>query len=227
VSDPSCRSFRELLGVYVVGAIEPAERAAVDTHLGHCYECREELAGLALLPALLHRVPVEEAEKIAASEEADGQPEPAPEILNSLLRRVGARRKTKRLRAAFTTAAAILIAAGGAAAVSQAVSSSQRVHQVALDVATTSQRGVAVTVHYEKTHWGTTMWVRASGLPQWTHCEFWVVSKDGTRTLAGGWIVGPRGDKLWYPAQSRVPEPNVTGFVLTTGKKVVVPIPAN
>ncbi len=37
MSDPSCGAFRELLGVYVVGAIEPGERAAVDAHLSHCY----------------------------------------------------------------------------------------------------------------------------------------------------------------------------------------------
>ena len=92
MSDPSCRTYRELLGVYVVGAIEPAERADVDAHLAQCYECREELAGLALLPALLHRVPLEEAERIAASEPPVGQEDPAPEILASLLRRAGARR---------------------------------------------------------------------------------------------------------------------------------------
>ena len=44
MSDPSCRTFRESLGIYVVGAIEPSERAAVDAHLSQCPECREELA---------------------------------------------------------------------------------------------------------------------------------------------------------------------------------------
>ena len=33
MSDPACRTFRQLLGVYVVGAIEPAERTLVDAHL--------------------------------------------------------------------------------------------------------------------------------------------------------------------------------------------------
>ncbi len=45
-----CRDIRHALGVYVLGAIDPAERATVDAHLSTCPECREELAGLAGLP---------------------------------------------------------------------------------------------------------------------------------------------------------------------------------
>ena len=42
-----CQHVRQLLGVYVVGAIDPAERSVVDNHLASCPGCREELAGLA------------------------------------------------------------------------------------------------------------------------------------------------------------------------------------
>jgi len=48
-----CREIRHSLGVYVLGAIDPADRALVEEHLASCPECREELAGLAGLPALL------------------------------------------------------------------------------------------------------------------------------------------------------------------------------
>src|ERR1022692_2946433 len=61
MTGPACRDIRQALGVYVVGAIDPAERAAVDSHLSSCLDCREELAGLAGLPALLGRVPASEA----------------------------------------------------------------------------------------------------------------------------------------------------------------------
>ena len=43
----SCREIRNSLGVYVLGAIDPAERAQVDEHLPTCADCREELASLA------------------------------------------------------------------------------------------------------------------------------------------------------------------------------------
>ena len=46
ISGPACREIRPLLGVYVVGAIDPAERSTVDAHLAECQACRDELAGL-------------------------------------------------------------------------------------------------------------------------------------------------------------------------------------
>src|SRR5258707_12162685 len=63
-----CAAIRPALGVYVLGAAEPAERALVRLHLARCGDCREELAGLAGLPGLLRRVPVAEAEKLFAAE---------------------------------------------------------------------------------------------------------------------------------------------------------------
>ena len=48
-----CTEARPSLGVYVLGAIDPGERALVDAHLTTCRDCRDELAGLAGLPALL------------------------------------------------------------------------------------------------------------------------------------------------------------------------------
>ena len=57
----TCAGIRSLLGVYLTGAIGPAERAAVVRHLAGCADCRAELAGLAALPALLRRPPVQAA----------------------------------------------------------------------------------------------------------------------------------------------------------------------
>lgn len=50
-----CAEARLSLGVYVLGAIDPAERALVDSHLAGCRDCRDELAGLAGIPlSLIH-----------------------------------------------------------------------------------------------------------------------------------------------------------------------------
>ena len=87
-----CRDIRHALGVYVLGAIDPAERSMVDAHLSTCPECREELAGLASLPALLRRIPVGEAQQLADDDLDElpdaGLPEaevPSEEMLDSLL----------------------------------------------------------------------------------------------------------------------------------------------
>src|SRR5262249_30552106 len=122
MSDPACRRFRELLGVYVVGAIEPNERSLLDEHLNQCYGCREELAGLAVLPALLHRIPTAEAEQLAdpnaAAVDLDN---PAPRVLSKLLVEVRARQRTRRLRTVLAAAAAFVIAISGSVAVSTAI----------------------------------------------------------------------------------------------------------
>lgn len=225
MSDPSCRTFRELLGVYVVGAIEPSERAVVDAHLNQCYECREELAGLAPLPALLHRVPAAEAEGILLGTQATDVAEPSPEMLDSLLREVGAKRRTRRVRAMFTAAAAVLVAVGGAAAVSEAMAPHHPARFV--DVASASKGAVSATVRYGGSSWGTNMSVRVTGVKKWTSCEFYVLTKDGRKVLAGGWLVGKDSREIWYPVHSGVREPNVTGFQLITTDGRVLQIPAD
>ena len=98
---PACREMRQLLGVYVVGAIDPAERAAVEEHLAECASCRDELAGLASLPAMLSRVPPADVEQLSLA--PSGLPdmaEPPAELLNSLLRKVSAKRRTRMWRGA-------------------------------------------------------------------------------------------------------------------------------
>jgi anti-sigma factor RsiW len=52
-----CGEIRHALGVYLLGAISPADRSAVGRHLAGCAGCREELARLAGLPGLLGTVP--------------------------------------------------------------------------------------------------------------------------------------------------------------------------
>src|SRR6202042_378170 len=63
-----CTEARPSLGVYVLGAIDPAERGLVDAHLLTCRDCRDELAGLAGLPALLARVNPDEISRIRADD---------------------------------------------------------------------------------------------------------------------------------------------------------------
>lgn len=60
-----CQEARVALGVYVLGAIDPAERELVDAHLATCEACGAELAEFAGLPSLLALVPAGEAIALA------------------------------------------------------------------------------------------------------------------------------------------------------------------
>jgi predicted anti-sigma-YlaC factor YlaD len=234
MSDPSCRGIRDLLGVYVVGAIDPPDRALVDAHLSHCHDCREELAGLAGLPALLRRVPFAEAEQIAAPGLLAGEiDDPPAELLSSLLRQVAARRRSKRLRGVFAAAAALVVAVSGGAAVSFSLAQSQgqatadRGPAGAKDVVHASSGGYSATVRYGMASWGTTMWVQVSGVEPGIVCKFWVVTKNGARSVAGGWTVGTWNNQHWYVVDSPVSAASVTRFEISSGSKVLLRIPAS
>jgi len=49
----ACNEIRHELGGYVLGALEPAEAAAVRAHIDTCPQCADEHASLAHLPGLL------------------------------------------------------------------------------------------------------------------------------------------------------------------------------
>jgi len=70
-----CPEARIALGVYVLGALDPAEQALVEAHLDRCDDCLAEMAGLADLTALLDRVPVDEAVRALEAGEAPAAPE--------------------------------------------------------------------------------------------------------------------------------------------------------
>jgi hypothetical protein len=70
------------------------------------------------------------------------------------------------------------------------------------------------------------MSVQVTGFREWSTCKFWVLTKSGHMKLAGGWLVGPGADRIWYPVQVGVPETKVAGFVITSGHKTLLQIPA-
>src|SRR5215471_14742354 len=114
----SCREIRHALGVYVLGAIEPGDRTQVDEHLATCADCREELASLAGLPALLRRVPTAEAERLAVADQADAATDEAPpaSLLPALLARTAQARRVRRWRELAAAAAVVVLALGAGAA---------------------------------------------------------------------------------------------------------------
>jgi hypothetical protein len=60
-ADPTCDEVREMAGAFVLGALGPAEDAAVRAHLATCEESHDEMAELGgVLPALIESVPVVE-----------------------------------------------------------------------------------------------------------------------------------------------------------------------
>ncbi len=233
-----CSDIRPALGVYVVGAIDPAERAIVDAHLSQCQDCREELAGLAGLPALLGRVPLHDAERLAAGDaELRDLEEPSAELLDSLLGQIAARRRARRWRVVAAAAAAAVIAVGGGIGGGMLISHGQgppapgtkssAVKQPSAELVRGSNPAthVSAAVYYSPKTSGTAMQVQVSGIRNGTFCEFWMTTTSGRHLLVGGWRVnGNHGN--WYGASSPVAAAQVRGFDISAGGKVLVTVKA-
>jgi hypothetical protein len=237
-----CPEARLSLGVYVLGAIDPAERALVDGHLATCRDCRDELAGLAGLPALLARVSTEEAIALAVTDgpavPLDEMHEPPRELLATVLDLTAARRRGRRWReAGLGLAAALIIAAGvfGGLRITSGPAPPSTVASGALyagppNGAWDSVRGQAGTmtasVSYRSMGWGTQLETAVTGIPVGTSCQLYVIDSRGQRVLVGGWITDNDEGTVWYPGSAAVPSKDLTGFQITVSHGQPIDIPA-
>ncbi|HXP57472.1 MAG TPA: zf-HC2 domain-containing protein [Streptosporangiaceae bacterium] len=239
-----CADTRQALGVYVLGAIDPAERALVDAHVAGCPDCRDELAGLAGLPALLSRVGADEIGRIDLEdldqedldlEDLDLQDielppaadEPREDFADSLVSLTAARRRRHRRWQVAAAAAAVVIAAGGAAASYQLVNgpaagaSAEPAPPASWQTArtTSTMNGINATIRYSKLSWGVAYDVQITGIPSGTTCQLWVTDAQGVHLLAAGWTVSSRDPDPWYPGSSWVPAGQVKGMDVTAGNE--------
>ncbi|MEU9375473.1 zf-HC2 domain-containing protein [Streptomyces sp. NPDC048255] len=196
------RHEEELLGPYVLGVLDDEETRRVEEHMRGCVQCREEVAALREMELALGEVP----------EEAflDGPPQGGDLLLQRTLRqmrgeRAGAQRR--RLGLAGLAAAASMAAVFWAGAQlgggdpearalppqpSPSVSTAPSTLPAGTKVASATDRGTGARMTVQMTP--ATQWVRVNaavtGIPPGERCRLVVVAKDGTRTTAGGWVVG-------------------------------------
>jgi anti-sigma factor RsiW len=227
-----CAEIRQSLGVYVVGAIDPAERSIVDRHLGACSACRDELAGLAGLPALLSRVSLAEVEDGLANGAAVAPP-PPERLLHSMLAEMSRRRGAGRRRAVLALAASFVLLAGvGAGAQALYSSLSSRPAPVSASPnwravsARSTATGVGATVKFQPRQWGTVMDVWVTGISRGTWCQLWVTDSTGRLAPAGSWQVPYEGGGNWYPGSTSVALASIKSFEITSRGQMLVTVPA-
>jgi Putative zinc-finger len=90
-------------GVYVLGALSPAQRQAYERHLSTCAECRAEVADLAILPGLMGRLD-------EASVTADDEIHVPSTVLPAVIGQVRRRRRNYRFAAIAGAVAAACVA---------------------------------------------------------------------------------------------------------------------
>jgi Putative zinc-finger len=228
----TCAEVRHALGVYVLGAIGPADRAVVDGHLAWCRACREELAGLAALPALLGRVPAAEAARPSRGGEGwDGDADlSCGAVLPRLLGRAAGIRRARRRRGAAAAAALLVIGAGSGVAAQRVLRPAESATSAPVAWRTVSGHDRATlasaTVSYAPAVWGTRLDVQVGGITPGMSCQLRVISSRGREVAAGAWTVARGHLGAWYLASAPFPASSVRAFEITARGKILVRVPA-
>jgi len=225
-----CVTVRQELGVYVLGAVGPADRSVVTRHLACCPRCREELAGLAGLPGLLRMVP--EAALLGGQDAADcAMGAVAPEQLLSALPDRTTRPRRHR-GWVLTAAAAVLIGGTAAGWGLQALRPAAQPPPPALPRWAATARGFSpqtragATVRYSTRAWGTELEVQVTGVPAGTTCQFWVTTTAGQDVPAAAWAITAARQHAWYPASAPVRASGLRSFEVTTAGRILVTVQA-
>jgi anti-sigma factor RsiW len=187
VSD--CGHYRELVGGYVLGALEPDEAALVERHLGACPRCGREYGELASLPALLD-----------AASSADAEPEAPPASLEEAVldrfarehrRRAPLRRRPRRALVAAAALAGAALAAAVVLLVAGVFSSSP---DSAFGHAWMERGGATAAADLRAVDAGTGVRLRVRGLAgRPGGYELWCISKRGRWISGGTFRVDSRG----------------------------------
>jgi hypothetical protein len=188
------KEVHELLGAYLLGGLDAAERLRFEDHLKQCGTCRSELSDLESLPGLLNAVPVPDAVALAVpaasrpgSEAASPAPSPVPQpILDQLAAR--RRNSRRRLAALVGVVAAACLALGFAAAPLFGPADKPDA-----SYAVNADAGMQVTVGMVKKTWGTELAVDGRSLPQNGRLSLWVKDRAGVADRACAWTATPSG----------------------------------
>lgn len=210
---PRHDSLRQALGAYAVGALEPDERAAVETHLQHCEGCREELARLAVLPGLLDRLTPAEAETLQ-------RPRPRTESALAVAAIARERRRLRRSLRAWRVAA-------GVAAAALVVVTLVPVGDTRPATAFEPRPAVAEASHTEgQVHvtaepWGMRVTIDVRELPPRRGYGLWAVRNDGHKALAASWSAPP-DDAVQLTGSCYVSVDDLARFELSTPDEEVL-----
>jgi len=200
----------------------------LEQHLMSCGRCREDLAALAGLPALLGRVPLAEA-ALLCSEPAAEQGMGAGALEQSLTSMLARVARVRRRRSRLTAAAAVLIAAMAAALGLQAWPYAAPLSipggpRAAIATGFSPVTRATATVRYSARAWGTQLEVHVAGIPAGTSCQFWVISATGHDVPAGSWTVAAGHQDTWYPASTWLPVLSLRGFQVTSAGQTLMTI---
>jgi anti-sigma-K factor RskA len=189
---------------YVLGSLSPAERREFEAHMRTCKPCRDAVAEISGMPALLSRLNSDEVAEIDELGQAASAPPPLrPELLTSLMKKVTWRRRRSRVLtwAVAAAAAAVLVVGVFVAWRSNPAIPSQEPPRasasalVMTPVATASELSATITLSSHR--WGTQIEMTCTYGPESKTADsdetgdklaMVVVGRDGSQTQLATWV---------------------------------------
>ncbi|MEU1202770.1 zf-HC2 domain-containing protein [Streptomyces sp. NPDC005813] len=212
----TCRENTDL-GAYVLGALSPGERSALERHLADCADCKEELVLLAPLPGLLRHTPLGEVHEGDRSAVGGSAPPPPRTRLGAVRRRTVL--VVTALLAAVVCALVVVPLPGDeprAGGPPGAVTLSN----------TDPETHVRASVALAAEAWGTSMDVTLSHLPPGRICRLVVRSHEGRTETSGTWSTDYGGSSGRIPAATSISPQDIDSMeVVTDTDQVLVRIP--
>ncbi len=185
---------------YVLGSLSADERREFETHMAHCPGCRDAVADMSGVPALLSRLDRAEVAAMSApggAESLPPTPELSPDLLPTLLATVRWRRRRTRVVSWVASCAAAVVLGIGvflgvhgyfSAHAPQVTASAEPMAQVGTTLLTS-------TVQVDSQHWGTSINLTCVCLaPLTAHHDtlaMVVVGRDGSQTRLATWVADP------------------------------------
>ena len=243
-SQPSreCREVELSLGVLVLGALEPAERPAIEAHIAACPRCSAILAELAPLPGLMHRLDPFERDAAAepqssqsASQQSAAQqsasqrsspPQPLPLVPLELRERLvlaARKERTRRRRwVAGIAAAAVFVALSLAAAASSGLWGDR---QATVASATDARTSVRADVRLMPDATGSQLALSLTGVTPAEHCKLVAIDAQGRRDVAAAWVATYDGRATVTGHTSFRPDQITRLVVVTDAGSTLVRVP--
>lgn len=182
------------LGAHVLGLLDGDHARAVEDHISGCTSCRRQWEELREMTELLGDMPPEAF--------LDGPPD-GDLVLQRTLRQVraetSARQRRRRLGTAVAAVAVIAAMLGGGVVLGRATAPSPAVVAQAPPAAVTlvgeGPDGATMRVSVTPAAGWVRLTATVSDVPAGERCWLLVVSRDGSREVAGSWIVSPAGEQ--------------------------------
>jgi hypothetical protein len=192
-----------LLGAHLLGGLDRAEAESIEQHMAICADCRAEAVELGRLRALLDEVPPEAF--------LDGAPDDGDLLVQRTVREIrrdrsGGRRNSWLLGAAAAVALiAVLVTTG--VMIGRSTSTNVTAQPPTSTITPPPPTGTKIVQAIDPTTNARITarivpaagWVRVhaavAGVQAGQRCRLVVVAADGTREVAGSWLVSPTGEE--------------------------------